>query len=81
MERQFQESNRSVAGATSLQYVFDIWKWISPFLEEIHSHTQSHIFRFRRTTEGIAEMHYKHWSHESWMPSGEGLVLLKVRLG
>lgn len=78
MERRFRESNRGVIGATTLQYVYDIRAWITPVLNEIHNHTVPHVFRFRRNLQGKAEMHYKHWSHEPWQPSGAGLVLLKV---
>lgn len=78
MERRFRESNRSVVGSTAVQYLFDVRAWISPFLEEIHSHTHPHIFRFRRNTEGRAEMHYKNWTHEEWAPAQKGLLLLKV---
>ena len=63
----------------SLRYVYDVRSWISPCLEEITRHTAPHIFRFRRNENGRAEMHYKHWSHESWEPAERGLFLLKVR--
>ena len=64
MEKRFQESNRTTVAVTSLQYVYDVRAWISPHLEEITKHTAPHIFRFHRSSEGRAVMHYKHWSHE-----------------
>lgn len=38
-------------------------------------------FRFRLNhAKKKAEMHYQHWSHEPWQPSGDdgGHILLKV---
>ena len=27
--------------------MFDIWSWISPHLDEIHYHTEPHVFLFK----------------------------------
>lgn len=81
MEAALRASNQNVKGTNILNYVFDIKNWIAPHLDEIHGHTAPHVFRFRRNSQSKrAEMHYQHWSHEPWEPTGEegGLILLKV---
>lgn len=79
MEQRFLNSNRTVAAASTLHYVYDIRRWIEPCLEEIHKHTNPHVFLFRRNRDGKGVMFYKHWSADEWCPA-EGLVLLKVCL-
>ena len=79
MEKRFRESSRSVAGVSTLRYLFDVKSWIAPYLEEIHHHTSPHIFRFQKNAQGRAVMHYKHWSHEQWEPEQAELLLLKVK--
>ena len=44
-------------------------QWIEPHLEEIHKHTAPHIFLFKKSLQGRAEMFYKHWSKDEWSPS------------
>lgn len=75
-------SNQNVKCVSTLRYIFDMKNWIAPHLDEIHGHTAPHIFRFRfNHASQKAEMHYKHWSHESWQAdkdSENGYFLLKV---
>ena len=78
MDAALKASNQSVKSSSVLKYIFDIKSWIAPHLDEIHGHTVPHVFRFRLNSAKRAEMHYQHWSHEPWMPSGNGLILLKV---
>ena len=59
-----------------LEYVYDVRSWLTPFIEDLHGHTQPHCFKFVLNAEGCAEMFYKSWSHDAWVQ--EGLVLLKV---
>ena len=80
MDAALRASNQNVKHSSTLNYVFDIKNWIAPHLDEIHGHTAPHVFRFRLNHAKRAEMHYQHWSHEPWKPSGDGsgLILLKV---
>ena len=80
MEECVKASNKHVSEVSTLTYVYDVRGWISDHLEEIRYHTQPHIFLFKRNpTSGRSQMFYKHWSHDSWEPSGSsGLTLLKV---
>lgn len=78
MEEALKSSNQNVKNSCTLNYVYDIKNWIAPYLDEIHGHTTPHVFRFRLNNNKRAEMHYQHWSHEPWKPSGNGHVLLKV---
>ena len=66
-----------MVGATSLEYFYNIRDWIAPCLEELKYHTDPHIFLFKLGSHGKAEMFYKHWSKDPWLPN-EGLQLLKV---
>lgn len=77
MEQRFLNSSRTVVYVSTLQYMFDVKHWIEPHLEEIHKHTTPHIFLFKKSLQGRAEMFYKHWSKDEWSPS-KGLILLKV---
>ena len=78
IEQRFIDSNQSVAGVSSLKYIFNIRDWIAPCLDEIKYHTTPHVFLFRRDEDqGKAVMYYKHWSSDPWIPK-EGLILLKV---
>ena len=59
-----------------LEYIYDVRSWLTPFIEDLHGHTQPHCFKFVLNAKGCAEMFYKSWSHDAWVQ--EGLVLLKV---
>ena len=79
MEECVKASNKSVSQVSTLTYIYDVRGWIRDHLDEIRYHTQPHIFLFKcNPSTGRSEMFYKHWSHDSWEPSGSGLVLLKV---
>ena len=79
MEQRFLHSSQSSVAVSTLHYVYDIRKWLSPSIDEIQYHTTPHIFRFRRNADGRGEMHYKHWSSDDWKPEDGGLLLLKVQ--
>ena len=65
IEQRFIDSNQSVAGVSSLKYIFNIRDWIAPCLDEIKYHTTPHAFLFRRDEDqGKAVMYYKHWSSD-----------------
>ena len=71
--------NHNVKQVDTVIHMFNIREWIMPHLNEIHYHTQPHIFLFKRNEAGKAIMLYKQWSHESWQsPEGDS-VMLKVR--
>ena len=76
MQMAFSQSNKAVVGSQVLTHVFGVKTWLSPFLEELHHHTQPHIFKFSLNTEQKAEMRYKKWSHMDW--EEEPVILLKV---
>ena len=60
-----------------LDYVFDFKGWIGPCIDEIHGHTNPHIFLFRKNASRQSSMFYKNWSHDQWQPQ-DGVHLLKV---
>ena len=78
MEQRFLASSQLSVAVSTLQYVYDIRKWLTPAINDIHNHTTPHIFRFRRNVDGRGEMHYKHWSSDDWRPKDSGLLILKV---
>ena len=75
------ESNKIVKQAVSLETLMDIKSWLLPQTEELHNHSNPHIFLFYRDKDGNAEMKYKRWCNDSWEPRSEnpGLKLLKVQ--
>ena len=68
-------SNPDVVHASVVEEVYNIREWIAPHLEEIHYHTEPHIFMFKKDGSGKAVMQYKFWSHNDWIGN---CVLLKV---
>ena len=76
------EADKMIKEAVCLQKMVDVKSWLLPNTEELHNHSNPHIFRFYRNTQGHAEMKYKRWSSDNWEPSGNlpGLKLLKVNL-
>ena len=75
-------SNKMLTEAVSLEKMANVKSWLLPQTEEQHNHSNPHIFRFYRNIDGHAEMKYKHWTNDSWEPSGNqpGLKLLKVNV-
>ena len=65
------------ANLSTLEYIYDIRSWLSPFIHEIHNHTIPHVFLFKKGLDGHCEMIYKNWAKDEWILSGR---LLKVRL-
>ena len=74
------QANKMVQEAVPLSQMMDVKTWLLPHTEELHNHSNPHIFKFYRNADGHAEMKYKHWTQDSWEPSGNqpGLKLLKV---
>lgn len=75
--------NHAIRGfsASSLEKMYDVKAWLSPMMDDLHNHTQPHIFLFTRGEDGICYMKSKHWDHSIWLPQDSpGHVLLKVQL-
>ncbi|KAL5514930.1 hypothetical protein EMCRGX_G000014 [Ephydatia muelleri] len=74
------QANKMVQEAVPLSQMMDVKTWLLPHTEELHNHSNPHIFKFYRNADGHAEMKYKHWTQDSWEPSGNqpGLKLLKT---
>ena len=70
------ESSSKSIRCSALQYVYDIRKWLSPHIDEVHDHTIPHVFLFRRGSSGDCEMLYKNWAKDKWIRSER---ILKVR--
>lgn len=73
------EANKSVRDVVMLKEMYDVKDWLTPAMQQLHNHSNPHIFRFIRGSNGHCQMFYKHWNHEEWEPSAQpGLQLLKV---
>ena len=70
--------NHNVKEVGTVNHMFNIREWIVPHLNEIHYHTQPHIFLFKRNESGKAVMLYKQWSNENWQSPDGVSVMLKV---
>ena len=75
MQVVYKESNKGVICSDVLSHVFDVKMWLTPHLEDLHQHTQPHVFKFSQNSSGKAELYYKKWSHMDWMGP---LSVLKV---
>ena len=61
--------------------MFDAKAWLQPHMEQLHNHTNPHIFRFIKGRDGHCYMQWKHWNHNQWEPKeGLGISLLKVNV-
>lgn len=49
--RDFGSLAEATVAVSSLDGVFDIWKWISPALEEIHNHSNPNILLFHKNSK------------------------------
>lgn len=60
--------------------LMDIKSWLLPHTEELHNHSNPHIFLFYRNRDGHAEIKYERWTNDNWEPRSEnpGLKLIKV---
>ena len=74
----FMESSRMSTNCSVLKYVYDVRKWLSPYIDEIHHHTIPHVFLFKKGESGHCEMFSKHWAKDDWLQSSQGDILLKV---
>ena len=49
-------SNQTVTNVSLVKTIFDIREWISPHLDSIKYHTESHVFLFKKNAYGKAVM-------------------------
>ena len=59
----YKQSNKGVISSDELSNVFDVKLWLTSYLENLHQHTQPHVFKFSQNLSGKADLHYKKWSH------------------
>ena len=73
-------SDQQVMEVSEVEMVYDIKSWLIPHLDTPHGHTNPHNFLFRLGENEKAEMQYRNWSTDSWLPlpPKHGVVLLKV---
>ena len=73
-------SDQQVMEVSEVEMVYDIKSWLIPHLDTPHGHTNPHNFLFRLGENEKAEMQYRNWSTDSWLPLPPkyGVVLLKV---
>ena len=75
-----QNANRG-SRSCLLSEMFDAKAWLQPHMEQLHNHTNPHIFRFVKGRDGCCYMQWKHWNHNQWEPKeGLGISLLKVNV-
>ena len=75
-----QNANRG-SRSCLLSEMFDAKAWLQPHMEQLHNHTNPHIFRFVKGRDGHCYMQWKHWNHNQWEPmEGLGISLLKVNV-
>ena len=72
--------DQQIIDVAELDAIWDIKSWLSPHINTPHGHTNPHNFLFQHGESGKAEMRYRNWSLDSWLPlpPQHGVVLLKV---
>ena len=58
-----------------LDGVWDFKDWLQPHMGVIQQHSRYHVYRFTKNSGGIAEMHYKLYSDQPWLPNEGGIQL------
>ena len=73
-------SNHEIVGVKELMQIRDIKGWLTPVINTPEKHSNPHNFLFRRNVDGKAEMYYRNWSSDPWLPEmpNLGLILLSV---
>ena len=73
-------SDQEVMAVSEVDMIHDIKSWLVPHINTPHGHTNPHNFLFRLGESEKAEMQYRNWSTDSWLPLAPepGVVLLKV---
>jgi len=72
----------SNSNACVISKLVDVKAWMQPQMNEIHNHTNPHVFRFVKGSDSRCYMQYKHWNHNEWEPQDSpGIQLLKCVLG
>ena len=73
-------SNHEIVGVKELKQIRDIKGWLTPVINTPEKHSNPHNFLFRKNVDGKAEMYYRNWSADPWLPENPkpGLVLLQV---
>lgn len=61
-----------------LRKIRDIKAWIKSSLEDIHSHSIPHCFKFQNSAKGEVIMFSKNWSSDPWCNEQDAVKLLKV---
>lgn len=79
LEAACKAANHTSRKTMTLNYIVDFKKWIAPHIEEVHGHTNPHIFLFKRNALGKSVMYYKNWTHDDFQPK-DGVKLLKVNI-
>ena len=80
LEEAILNSDQRIIRVRQIEELYDIKAWIKPYINTPHGHTNPHNFLFRQSTSGRAEMLYRNWSSDPWLPAAPepGLLLLKV---
>ena len=76
------QSDHQLQQVSEIDQVFDVKNWMKPQIETPSGHSNPHNFLFRLGETGKAEMFYRNWSSDEWIPKAPepGLQLLKVRV-
>jgi len=60
--------------------VWDFKDWLTQYLVDIEQHSWYHVYRFTRSTGGVAVLHYKMYSTDPWLASVNGVLLAGEQL-
>lgn len=75
-------SNHEIVGVKEIKQIRDIKAWLTTVMNTPEKHSNPHNFLFRRNLQGKAQMYYRNWSSDAWLPDtpNPGLILLRVSL-
>ena len=76
LKNNIRQAHTPEAETHTVDFIFDIKKWIEPCLNTIKNHVYPHAYKFMKIN-GRVVMKYKQWANdEKWQPEGSGLHIL-----
>lgn len=76
LEKHVEKAHTPMAETNLVDFVYDIKKWLEPYLNGIKNHIYPHSYKFFKKN-GKVQMKYKAWANDkTWLPEGSGLQML-----
>ena len=76
LEKHVEKAYTPMAETNLVDFVYNIKKWLEPYLNGIKNHVYPHSYKFFKKN-GKVQMKYKAWANDkTWLTEGSGLQML-----